>query len=198
MYRYRKLSPQEQREVVEGRKSRGFPHHQPPHPIRDRRYYLITASCFEHKPILNTAERRQYLRETLFTELSAIGVTFKAWSILLNHYHLLVETPDFNAMAKCIGKVHGKTSFKWNRDENQRGRKVWYRYVDRAIRSERHYWAVVNYIHFNPVKHRLVDSPYDWGESSLKWYEVDLGRDWLRENWKRYPVQDMGNGWDDF
>ncbi len=75
--------------------------------------------------------------------------------------------------------------------------KVWYRFSDRAIRSERHYQATLNYIHYNPVKHNCVDSPYDWNESSLHWYLEVYGREWLRDGWVNYPVRDYGKGWDD-
>jgi putative transposase len=75
------------------------------------------------------------------------------------------------------------------------GRKIWYRYCDRAIRSQRHYYTTLNYIHYNPVKHDLVKSPYDWLESSVHWYLETYGREWLRETWVRYPVRDYGKGW---
>ena len=77
-------------------------------------------------------------------------------------------------------------------------RKVWYRWCDRAIRSERHYYTTLNYIHYNPVKHSLVKSPYEWVESSVHWYLQAYGRQWLRDSWTQYPVQDYGSDWDVF
>ena len=77
------------------------------------------------------------------------------------------------------------------------GRKVWCRYSDRAVRSERHYYATLNYLRYNPVKHRVADSPYDWETSSVHWYREQNGREWLRDVWGTYPVRDYGKGWDD-
>lgn len=77
------------------------------------------------------------------------------------------------------------------------GRKVWYRFSDRAIRSERHLKAAINYIHANPVRHGLVDVATDWPWSSLAFYEQQYGLDVLRLWWRDYPVDDMGRGWDD-
>ena len=94
--------------------------------------------------------------------------------------------------------VHGRTSYQWNRDDNVTSRKVWYRYSDRAIRSERHYFATLNYIHYNPVKHGWSKSSYDWRESSVHWYLENFGRQWLRDSWIEYPVRDYGKNWDDF
>ena len=74
---------------------------------------------------------------------------------------------------------------------------MWYRYTDRAMRSERHCYTTVNYIHYNPVKHRLAETPYDWPWSSVHWYLDHFGRQWLRDLWQQYPVREFGKGWDD-
>ncbi|MEH2373868.1 MAG: hypothetical protein V7K15_12515 [Nostoc sp.] len=55
----------------------------------------------------------------------------------------------------------------------------------------------MNYIHYNPVKHGWVKSPYNWAESSVHWYLENYGRDWLRSCWIEYPVRDYGKAWDD-
>lgn len=77
------------------------------------------------------------------------------------------------------------------------GRKVWFNYSDRAIRSESHHYTTLNYIHYNPVKHGWIESPYDWPESSVHRYLEHYGREWLRDLWCRYPVREYGRGWDD-
>lgn len=52
-YEYRKLSPKEQEEILRIRHERNYPLHSPPHPVRANGYYLITAACFEHAPVMN-------------------------------------------------------------------------------------------------------------------------------------------------
>jgi putative transposase len=85
----------------------------------------------------------------------------------------------------------------WNQEDQREKRKIWYRFTDRAIRNESHYQVTLNYIHFNPVKHHWVESAYDWVESSLDWYSQSNGKEWLRDNWKRYPILEYGRGWDE-
>jgi putative transposase len=94
---------------------------------------------------------------------------------------LLVHVTQFQALGEIFRRVHGRTSRDWNQEERTQGRKVWYRYNDRAIRSEGHYYTTLNYIHYNPVKHGLVASPYDWTWSSVHWYRETKGREWLRD-----------------
>jgi len=198
MYRYRKLTPQQKRELVQERIRQGNPAHQPPHPVRGQLYYLLTAACYEHKPHLNSPPRRDHLQTLLLQEFSIPGIEISAWVVLPNHYHILAKVETFDVLGIIFQKIHGCTSREWNIEDDTLGRKVWYRYSDRAIRSERHYNATLNYIHYNPVKHCGVSSPNEWKWSSLFWYYEDRGSQWLRDLWQCYPLKDYGKGWDDF
>ena len=198
MYESRKLSPEERKRQVEKRIQRGYPAHAPPHPIRDAQYYLLTAACYEHRHRMTTVERRYQLLEHWIAESPQRGLDIEAWVVLPNHYHLLVRVSDFDQVGKIARLVHGRTARSWNVVDKMQGRKVWYRYTDRAIRSERHYYTTLNYIHYNPVKHGLVASPYGWEPSSLNWYREHQGRDWLRDLWVSYPLKSYGESWDAF
>jgi putative transposase len=197
MYQYRNLTPEEREELVRERVARGFPAHQPPHPVRGRDVYLVTAACYGHAHHLPLSERRWALLESLFKQLSLMTIEIHAWAILTNHYHLLLGIEEFGALGDVLRRVHGRTSRAWNVEDGREGRKVWYRYTDRAMRSERHYYTTVNYIHYNPVKRRLAESPYDWPWSSVHWYLDHIGRGWLRDVWQQYPVLEYSKGWDD-
>lgn len=196
MYEYRKLSPEQKAEVVRQRLQKGYPPHSPPHPIPDSSHYLLTATCYEHKHRLNSPPRRQELLSQLFETFTQENIAILAWVVLPNHYHLLTETVDFKWLSKKIRLIHGRTAYQWNQEDQITG-KMWYSYSDRAIRSEKHYYTALNYIHYNPVKHNLVTSPYNWQESSVHWYLQKKGRDWLRNCWLEYPISDYGKGWDD-
>lgn len=197
MYEYRKLTVEQRQQLVEERKARGAPPHQPPHLAFDDTFYLLTAACYEHKHHMCTQERRDTVLDSLFEKFIQAGMELHGWVVLANHYHLLVHVTDFKALGVIFGQVHGTSSYTWNQEDDARGRKVWYRYGDRLIGSERHYDTTLNYIHYNPVKHGLVSSPYDWKSSSVHWYLEHYGREWLRDLWRRYPVHDYGKGWDD-
>ena len=64
------------------------------------------------------------------------------------------------------------------------------------IRSERHFYATINYIHYNPVKHGWTSRADEWVCSSIWAYLETKGRDWLVDVWRRYPLKDYGKGWD--
>jgi len=83
-----------------------------------------------------------------------------------------------------------------NRDDNERGRKVWYRCAYRIIRSDRHFLTTVNYIHNNPVKHGYVDKWSEWPWSSFHWYLESKGRAEMVQLWRDYPLLGFGDKWD--
>ncbi|MDB9375255.1 transposase [Nodularia sphaerocarpa] len=210
MYKYRKLTPEQKAELVEYRLSRGYPPHSPPHLIRGQQFYLLTAACYEHQHYMQSESRRQQLLNMIFDRFGAIendhesaealstNLTICAWVILPNHYHLLIQVLNFDVLGGLFRRIHGALSRQWNQEDNITGRKIWYSWSDRAIRSERHYYTTLNYIHYNPVKHNLVKSPYDWVQSSVHWYLQAQGRQWLRDSWVQYPVKGYGKDWDNF
>ena len=76
-------------------------------------------------------------------------------------------------LLRALGQLHGRTSYVWNSEDAMRGRKVWHDAVETAMKSERHFWATINYIHNNPVRRGLVDSPTNWIWSSARFYRGD-------------------------
>lgn len=195
MYQYRKLNAQQKQALIDERKAKGYPLHSPPHPITNQPFYLLTAACYEHKKRINSSQRRQQLLTQLLEQFKKKEIEVIAWVVLPNHYHLLTKTVDFKWLGKELRLIHGKLARQWNLEDNLSG-KMWCSYSDRAIRSEQHYYTVLNYIHYNPVKHNYVKSPYDWQESSVHWYYENKGREWLRDCWVKYPVKDYGKEWD--
>jgi len=98
-----------------------------------------------------------------------------AWCVLPNHYHVLLRTDNIEAVRSELGLLHGRSSYKWNGEDNKRGRKVWFNCFDRTIKSHRHFWATMNYIHNNPVHHGYVDQWQDWLWSSAASFLEKVG-----------------------
>jgi len=64
------------------------------------------------------------------------------------------------------------------------------------MRSERHLWATVNYVHNNPVHHRYVKLWTDWPWSSAREYLREMGRMEAERVWRDYPIRNYGKDWD--
>ncbi|QQS49458.1 MAG: transposase [Acidobacteriota bacterium] len=198
MYYYRNLTEEEKLEIVESRRARRLNWHSPTHLALSPSYrYLVTAACFEHRPIIGTKlSRMSYVEEGLLSICEELQCHPYAWCVLPNHYHILVNSVDIRSFCRALGKFHGRSSFDWNREDDLRGRQVWYRCFDRAMKSDRHFWASMNYVHNNPVHHGYVDRWTDWPWSSAEKYLEAVGRDRASEIWREYPLLDYGKKWD--
>jgi len=129
--------------------------------------------------------------------LTTGGCKTFAWCVLPNHYHALVETADILGLLRTLGRLHGRTSHAWNGEDDARGRKVFFRAVERAMRSDRHFWATLNYVHHNPVHHGYVEYWTDWPWSSATDFLAQTGLEEAKRLWLEYPLDDYGVGWDD-
>jgi len=196
LYQYRHLTGEQREVLLRHRQERGYPWHAPPHPVREATYYLMSAANFQHAPIMSSEERRVGFQLRLLEMLGEAGMEVSAWVVLANHYHVLAFVPRIGEAGSVFQRLHGSTSRQWNLEDDCAGRKVWYRYSDRAIRSERHFYATVNYLHYNPVKHGYTERADGWVSSSFWAYLETKGREWLKHLWREYPVRDYGERWD--
>lgn len=194
-YLWRRISPEARKSLLEYRKRLRRPWHRPPHYDQGNIHYHLVGACYEHQPHIGfSPERIADFCELLLDALPGMPA---AWCILPNHYHVLIRLADLKEATSLLGKLHGSTSFRWNAEENARGRKVWHSVSDRGMRNGDHFWATVNYIHHNPVRHGYVDQWTDWPFSSAADYLEEVGREQAVEVWRRFPLYDYGKGWDD-
>ena len=195
MYEYRGMTEAKRAKVLANRKLHLHPWHAPPHFEQTRGVYIVSAACYEHRPLMATKMRRTEWETNIIDRLPE-NIDIHAWVVLPNHYHLLIEG-DLAVFAHRIARLHNGFATRWNLEDKTPGRKVWHRFSDRLIRSEKHYYASLNYIHANPVKHGHAATADAWKWSSLPLYMDTIGRERLAEWWREYPVGDYGKGWDE-
>ena len=196
MYLWRQLTDEQRREVMAFRLEQRRPWHSPP-TLFDEGQFHLSAACYEHQAHIGyTTGRMADFCRRLLQVVEDCEATIFAWCLLPNHYHLLAATANLRALKKAVGQLHGRTSREWNLAEGAEGRTVWHGCSDRAMRSERHFWATINYIHNNPVHHGYVQRWDEWPYSSAKEYLQAMGREQAKVIWQQYPVLDFGKGWD--
>ena len=198
MYDWRRMTPAERRAVLELRQKNGLPWHSPPHfDLEGENQYLISAACYEHAPVIGKSpERMAECERDMLTICREIASDLFAWCILPNHDHILLQTDRMSELRGRLGRFHGRSSYQWNGEDGTRGRQVWHNCTERAMRSERHFWASLNYVHHNAVHHGYVKRWEDWPFSSAPDFLERVGRKKAMEIWKRYPVLDYGKKWD--
>jgi len=198
MYDWRKMTPAERARVMEIRRARSHPKHSPPHWDRKgSRQYIISAACYEHKSIIGESyDRMSDCEFDVLDVCRRFSSEIYAWCVLPNHYHVLLMTEQLRELVAELGKFHGRSSFKWNGEDGKRGRKTWFNCFERAMKSERHFWASLNYVHHNPVHHGYVERWQDWPWSSAAEFLERVGHDEAEKIWLEYPILDYGKKWD--
>jgi putative transposase len=197
MYRWRKLNDEQRAALLEFRRFNNRPWHSPPHIESQNGRYLITAACYEHQHVVGlNPQRLSGFSEKLLRTLEKKCEQIYAWCVLPNHYHALLLSRDLPGLLDDIGRLHGRTSFDWNGEDSRRGRKVWFNCAETAMKSDRHFWATLNYVNHNPVHHRYVKQWQEWPFSSGAALLAEWGRERVMQLWKDFPVEKYGAKWD--
>ena len=198
-YIWRQLTLDQREELLAWRKAHDRPWHSPPHrPNYGHLYFLVSAACYEHAPYIGLSPQRMDSFSIALSEVFQRHATRTvAWCVLPNHYHGLVEAPNILKLLDELGRLHGRTSHSWNGEENTRGRQIFHRATERFMRSERHFFATINYVNNNPVHHGYARLWTEWPWSSGAEYLEQMGRAEAERVWKEYPIRDYGKKWDD-
>ncbi|MSR64256.1 MAG: hypothetical protein EXS18_00555 [Verrucomicrobiae bacterium] len=198
MYLWRQLTDRQRQDLLTWRRNHDRPWHSPPHWHTAHTHFHVSAACYEHQCIPGKhTTRMQEFEDQLLRSLQAHDDSVIAWCLLPNHYHALVKCNSIQSIRRDLGVLHGQLSWKWNGEDNQRGRKVWFNCLDKPIRGDRHFWTTVNYIHNNPVRHGYVKRWQDWPFSSAASFLEKMGRKEAERIWREFPILEYGKGWDD-
>jgi putative transposase len=135
--------------------------------------FFFTLVTFQRCPILSIPEAVDFLRDACRNTMKRMPFTIVASVILPDHMHFIwtlpPESSDYSTRWRLI-KCHftrnwcTKDSVSKNASRVKKGEKdVWQRrFWEHLIRDELDLSRHVEYIHYNPVKHGLVNSPADW------------------------------------
>jgi putative transposase len=115
--------------------------------------------------------------------------TIDAIVILPDHLHFMMTLPKGDSdFSKRLNLIKGTFSRQIVPSESislsrkkKRERGIWQRrFWEHLIRDDKDYEQHINYIHYNPVKHRYVSCPTQWPYSSIHRF---IQKDVLPSNW---------------
>jgi len=168
--------------------------HRPPHRLGNNGIYFLTASTFLKKVLFDDSEKKNMLKVVIKEKSSKFGVKIFAWVIMDSHYHLLIKIENDKSLPGFIKSVNGKSAFLLNQMGGREDQTVWYNYWDTCIREERDFWSRFNYIHHNPVKHKIAENMEYYEFSSYKAWLDKKGREWMDDVLESYPIVDFSKG----
>lgn len=154
----------------------------PPHWFVSNAIYIVTGSTLYRQPLLDSAEKRQHFCETLISRTKSLNWSLDAWSVMTNHYHFVARSPENVLTLKTlIQGLHSISTKFVNTMDGTLGRKVWYNYWDTCIRTDASYYARLQYVMMNPVKHGLVQNPEDYPFSSYRYFLENANPEFRKE-----------------
>jgi putative transposase len=147
-------------------------HHSPAHELSESGAYMVTAGTYLKKRLFMSDELLGAVQDSLFKLAAEYRWQLQAWAIMANHYHF-VAIPDGAAtsLVNMIRKLHAQTATDLNRKLVTPEQKVWFQYWDTHLTFEKSYFARLNYVHNNPVHHRLVPNATEYPWCSAGWFE---------------------------
>jgi putative transposase len=162
--------------------------HAPGHLFRAGGVYFVTAATYDHAHHLHNDHRKRQWQDALGFVARREHWRLGAWVVLSNHYHILLHAPASGAarLPHLLRDMHKFLAHDWNRTDGAAGRAVWRNYWDTCIDSERSYYARVNYVHWNPVKHGLVTDPLAYAFSSYRLF-VAMDSAQVQQMESQYP-----------
>jgi putative transposase len=139
--------------------------------------FFFTVVTYKREKLFNTREHIELLRESLREVKQRHPFTIDAFVLLPEHIHCIWTLPqddhDFSTRWRLIKSYFSRYCEHRRQKLNaslirKKGQAIWQpRFWEHFIRDENDFISHVDYIHYNPVKHGLVQSPKDWEYSSF-------------------------------
>lgn len=146
---------------------------------------FLTFSCFRRLPLFLNDRIKQEFVDVMACARREYGFLLIAWVIMPEHVHLLIRPrPSGHPVPRLLMAIKQpfaqRVIARWRRLDapvlrrivDAGGTHFWLPGggYDRNTYSEREFAEKIEYIHWNPVRRGLVESPTDWHWSSARWY----------------------------
>jgi putative transposase len=156
-----------------------------------RNLHFITFSCYHRAPLLATPQARRIFEQTLERVRQWYGLYVTGYVVMPEHVHLLISEPERGKLSLAIQMLKQNVAQELGKPG---GGSFWQaRYYDFNVWSERKQIEKLRYLHRNPVKRGLVDSPEDWAWSSFRHYLSGLeGVVEIESQWTAHKREQMG------
>jgi REP element-mobilizing transposase RayT len=132
-------------------------------------FYHVTSRGNERKAVFKSKRDRERFLEYLGSATQRYDALIHAYCMMDTHYHLLLETPAGN-LPQIMRHINGAYTTYFNVKHVRSGHLFQGRYKAILVDIDEYAKELSRYIHLNPVRAKIVETPeeYDW--SSYKFY----------------------------
>jgi putative transposase len=144
-------------------------------------WHFITCSCYRRQQFFSSVRRKNLFLRILEEVRVKHNFIVGGYVVMPEHIHLLISEPTQGSLSLTMQVLKQRVS-RACRKKSAQGKQMdlwaaelpaafWQpRYYDFNIYSERKYTEKLRYIHRNPVKRSVVESPELWRWSSFRYY----------------------------
>jgi len=182
---------------------------------QDNACYFVTGGTQRRERLVDTEQKLALAQGALQEAAQLHNIRLYAWTILSNHYHVLIKGGEDTPVVDFVRQFHETTAMALNEIDHLPGRPIWYQYWDVFSNGGAEFWAYFNFIHLNPLRHGYVKVPTgvwasdgrrieiemsrypdlhqslsEYPYSSYHYYEREYGKMFLNDAWMRYPIPD--------
>lgn len=127
-------------------------------------YHVFTRGVDRRLIFLDDEDRRSFL-ERLRRIVSETGAKIIAYCLMGNHFHMVIQV-DAVPLSMIMQRVLSGYCLWFNRRHERTGHLFEARHHANICLDDKYLLGLINYIHMNPVRAKLVSSPGDWPWSS--------------------------------
>jgi REP element-mobilizing transposase RayT len=140
-------------------------------------YHVINRGNYRSDLFVSPGEAQAFL-ETVKEAKQLMGWRMHAYVLMRNHYHLALETPEPN-LVEGMHWLQSTWATRFNRFRQERGHLFQGRYQALLIQDTAALGRVVDYIHLNPVRAKIVPAEQ---VANYRWSSLDgivKGANWI-------------------
>ena len=128
--------------------------------------YFITTDTWQRRLYFHNGPLAEFLIETIFRYREQNKFLLHSFAIMPDHVHLLITPAGNVTLEKAMQLIKGGFSYRVKKERGS-NMEIWQRgFTDRRVRNAVECNGIVNYIHQNPAKARLVEKAEDFAFSS--------------------------------
>jgi putative transposase len=132
--------------------------------------HVVTFSCYRRRLHLGGEGTRDLFESALERIRCRYDFRVVGYVVMPEHVHLLISEPDIESLSVSI------QALKLSVARRSEQRPFWQaRFYDFSVFTEGKRAEKLNYMHWNPVRRGLVESPEHWKWSSYRRYCAEAG-----------------------
>ena len=164
-------------------------------------FHFLTFSCYRRRPYLSAVAAMELFEDALERIRLRYLFAVAGYVVMPEHVHLLVNEPERGLLSRTVQALKLSVSMR------SREMPFWQaHYYDFNVSTHEKFVEKLRYIHRNPVRRGLVETPDDWRWSSYRHYQTGIHgtveiesewtareRGWQLPEWMRYRQLDSSS-----